>query len=107
MSILAAATQPSLPPPRVMVVGGIFVALVVLGIAYITRLLRPRSLTLPDRLPAHRSGALLLVVTVVGAGIWMGGQIGYLIVSSIIKAGPQGNIDPTRDFDPANLTPIA
>src|SRR4051794_16841555 len=104
MSILAAATQPSLPPPRAMIAVGFGIAIVILGVAYATRLLRPRSLTLPDRLPLDRSGVLFLVVTIVGAGAWIGGQVSYLIVSSTIKAGPQGHTDPTQ-FDPANLTP--
>lgn len=105
MSILAATTQPSLPQPPVMITVGFAISIAILIIAYVTRLLRPGSLTLPDRLPLDRSGVMLLVVTVIGAGMWIGGQVGYLILSSIIKAGPKGDVGPAQEFDPANFTP--
>ena len=34
MSILAAATQPSLPPPRLMIAVGFGISIVILGVAY-------------------------------------------------------------------------
>jgi membrane protease YdiL (CAAX protease family) len=88
-----------------MIWAGVGISIVILAIAYATRAFRPRSLTLPDRLAKSTPGGLLFMVTFIGGGAWIGGQVLYLIIGAVTKGGPQGNLPPAERFDPANLTP--